>query len=408
MDIKTKQKIRQTFQETKIKRKTQHCKVFQLKIDMSRLNKQELEQLKMFFVEAKWIYNYVLRSEDPFLYNTKNLKIQVMNKDEVLEEKELKFLPARMRMTIVQILQQNIKSLANLKTKNKKTGKLKFKSQINSIDLSLYGQSHKVVKNRLKILGLKRHLVVRGLKQIKNTFELANAKLIQKSSGYYVYITCFEYIKPEQIVKTGKEIGLDFGIKNNITTSEGATFNLSIPETERLKRLQRKLSRQQKSSKNRYKTRLKIQKEYEKISNKKQDVANKFCNAILTRNDVVYMQDENLKGWHKTFGKQIQHSCMGRIKSQLLRSSKTRMIDRWYPSTKRCYKCGTDNVLSLNERVYKCSSCGLVEDRDVKAAKTIMYVGQCQSSYIPVVSRESKLVEKLTSNSKNILFSASS
>ena len=325
-----------------------------------------------------------------------------MNKDSVLEEREIKFLPVKLGSVIITILQQNIKSLASLKSKKHKVGKLKFKSQYNSIDLP--AQAFSIQNNRFKIAGIKKHLKIHGLNQIKDHYETANAKLIRKPSGYYIHITCFEFIKPEQIVKTGKEVGLDFGIKNNVTTSEGETFNLSIPETEHLKRLSRKINRQQKGSKNRWKTRVKFQREHERMCNRKADVANKFCNKLLVENDVVYMQDENLRGWHSgLFGKQVQHSCMGLIKMKLKSSNKTRMIDRWYPSTKICYVCGTDNgALSLDQRVYRCSKCGLVEDRDVKAAKTIKHVGQCKSSYIPMVSRDFKPVEKTPLDNKTL------
>ena len=83
------------------------------------------------------------------------------------------------------------------------------------------------------------------------------------------------------------------------------------------------------------------------------------------------------------------------VKAKLLKSNKTRMIDKWYPSTKICYVCGTDNgKLPLDQRTYVCKKCGLTENRDIKAAKTIMHVGRCQQSYIPMVNRDSKPVEK--------------
>jgi transposase len=290
-----------------------------------------------------------------------------------------------------------------LKERKNKVGKLKYKSNYNSIDLP--EQTYEIRNNRIKITGIKKELPVHGLDQIKSHYDLANAKLIKKPSGYYIHITCFEFIKPEMIVKTGKEVGLDFGIKNNITTSDGEIFNISVTETERLKNLQKKISRQQKGSKNRYKTRWKLQREYERIGNRKKDASNKFCNKLLTTYDVVYIQDENLKGWKNLFGRQVQHSCMGLIKMKLRSSNKTRMIDRWYPSTKTCYVCGTENTLSLDERTYVCSGCGLTEDRDIKAAKTIKHVGRCQMSYIPMVNRDSKLVEKEPLTTKALSFS---
>jgi putative transposase len=405
MEQARKQKIANAIKETRLKRHSQRCKVFQLKIDYSRLNCKQKESLKMFFLEAKWIYNHILRSEKPFEFDYKYDNIQAMNKDGVLEHKEIKYLATRISQTIVTILQQNIKSLSSLKKRKNKVGKLQFKSNYNSIDMP--AQTYYIENNKIKILGIKKHIVINGLKQILEHYELANAKLIRKPSGYYIHITCFEFIKPEQIKKTGKEVGLDFGITNNVTTSEGETFNVSIPETERLKRLQQKIARQVKGSKNRYATRWLLQREYEKIENRKHDVANKFCNKLQTEYDVIYMQDENFKGWHSgDYGKQVQHSCMGLVKAKLLKSNKTRMIDKWYPSTKICYVCGTKNYIARSEKTYFCHNCGLTEDRDIKAAKTIKHVGQCQSTYIPMVNRDSKPVEKEPLCSKTLSLSA--
>jgi putative transposase len=257
--------------------------------------------------------------------------------------------------------------------------------------------------NRIKIAGIKRHLVVRGLKQVKDHYDIANAKLLLKPSGFYIMLTCFEFIKPEMLIKKGEDVGIDFGIKNNVTTSNGEVFNVNIGETERLKLLQKKLSRQVKSSNNTYKTKLLIQQEYEKLTNKKVDKANKIVSFLLTKYNIVYMQEEQLKKWHRDYGKQVQHSCMGTIKSKLRMSKSIRMIDKWYPSTKLCYVCGKKNEISLLQRVYQCE-CGLIEDRDVKAAKTIMYAGQRENSYVPhkvrapMESRELKLAENDASN----------
>lgn len=117
--------------------------------------------------------------------------------------------------------------------------------------------------------------------------------------------------------KNGKEIGLDFGIKTNITTSEGEKLDVQVEESDRLKRLQRELSRRKKGSNNRYKTIQKIRREYQKITSKKTDKANKIVSK-LKQYSCVIMQDEQIAGWHKgLFGKQVQHSCMGLVKAKL-------------------------------------------------------------------------------------------
>lgn len=141
---------------------------------------------------------------------------------------------------------------------------------------------------------------------MQNVDELANANLIKKPDGYYLKVTCFINKKNfKEIPKNGKEIGLDFGIKTNITTSEGEKLDVTVRESDRLKRLQKQMSRRVKGSNNRYKTVKLIQREYQKLSNRKQDKANKLVHKLKAY-DCIVMQDEQISNWHKDgFGRQI-------------------------------------------------------------------------------------------------------
>jgi putative transposase len=387
------EKAKETLKLTRLKRQTQRCKSIELKIDYSKLNKTQSTSLKMFFTEAKWLYNFILSQKDPFSISSKIATITILNKDKQLEQKELKYLPAKNKQDVVKILHQNIHTLTKVKNNGTKVGRLKFKSSYNSIDLSQYNVTHKIIsKNKIKINGIKKPLIVYGLKQIKESYEIANAKLIQKASGYYIKLICYEFIKPEMIKNKVKgDVGIDFGIKNNLVTSDGEIFNVFVEETERLKRLQQKLAKQIKGSNNRYKTCIKIKREYEHNTNRKKDATNKIVNYLSVNYNKIYIQDEQLHEWHKKYGKFVQHSCMGLVKSKLKYNKNVFVIDKWFPSTKMCYMCGNINEIALSDRVYKCS-CGLVEDRDVKAAKTIKHVGQCNGIYVPMESREFKSV----------------
>ena len=136
--------------------------------------------------------------------------------------------------------------------------------------------------------------------------ELANSNLIRKPDGYYLKVTCFINKENFKEQKTnGKEIGLDFGIKTSITTSEGEKFDVSVEESDRLKRLQKQLFRRVKGSNNRRKTIGLIQREYQKLSNRKQDMANKLVHKLKAY-DCIVMQDEQISNWHKNrFGRQV-------------------------------------------------------------------------------------------------------
>ena len=93
------------------------------------------------------------------------------------------------------------------------------------------------------------------------------------------------------------------------------------------------------------------------------------------------MQDENLRGWHKgLFGKQVQNSALGTIKSKLI-SKGAILIDRFAPTTKECLSCENHVTLTLDERIFSCPSCGYTEDRDIKAALTVLMFG-LQGKYL--------------------------
>jgi putative transposase len=333
----------------------------------------------MVFVEARWFYNHIISLDDPFngpkLKDIKETQVKVLNK---FEKRTFKLLSTKMKAELRNRIQDAIKALSSLKKKNFKVGRLKFKPQIDSVEFTKIRVKNRMVKADL----CKKPFKVHGFDQIPKGVEFANGTLERKASGYYFHVTTFQTKISKE--KTGKEVGIDMGIKNTVTTSDGETFKVEVKESEKLKRLQRHFSRKKKGSKNRFKVLKKIKKEYEKLSNQKRDKANKIVSHLKNSYDKIYIQDENLKGWHKgIFGKAVQTSALGAIKARLKNLESTQMISRFEPTTKLCYCCGKENSIKLSQRIYKCE-CGLEEDRDIKAAKTILLIGQSKINSVRV------------------------
>ena len=124
-----------------------------------------------------------------------------------------------------------------------------------------------------------------------------------------------------------------------------------------------------------------LQKEYEHLTNKKNDDSNKLVAYLLKKYDVIYFQDEQISSWRKFskgFARNIQHSYLGRVKAKLVelqKSNRSFEISKWSPSTKFCPCCGSLNTgLTLSDRVYRCD-CGYQFDRDVHAAKNVKLFG---------------------------------
>ena len=179
--------------------------------------------------------------------------------------------------------------LSLIKNKFQNHGQLRFKSELSCIPLKQYGNTYAFKSaNKVKIAGISGTILVKTGNQLDTVDELANANLVKKADGYYLKVTAF--INKENfkdVKKNGKEIGLDFGIKTNITTSEGEKINASIGESDRLKRLQREMFRRTKGSNNRYRTIKLIQREYLKLSNKKKDKANKIVSKLKQYSTIV-------------------------------------------------------------------------------------------------------------------------
>ena len=96
---------------------------------------------------------------------------------------------------------------------------------------------------------------------------------------------------------------------------------------------------------------------------------------------LIVIQDENIKGWHSgLFGKQLQNSALGTLKRKLQSNPKVLVIDRFFPSTRICPRCGAINEgITPSDRIFTCG-CGYAEDRDVKAAKTLLLAGEHEIS----------------------------
>src|SRR5271157_2158466 len=102
----------QAKQESLKRRSQLRCKVFELKIDNHSI-KENKEYFKMLFLEAKWLYNYLVSLENVIKINITDIKtVQVKLYDGRFEERELKYLNYPMKFSILEKLKDNIKNLS--------------------------------------------------------------------------------------------------------------------------------------------------------------------------------------------------------------------------------------------------------------------------------------------------------
>lgn len=377
-DIEKNKRIADSFRATKLRRLEQVCRVFRVKVQDNKLNREQREFLKMVFVEGKWLYNHVLsmtKNEGAELSKINYTDITEVNhfgKDKNLIVSKFQFMPSQMRQSLIGGMVSSVKTLEKLKKKGKTVGELKFISGYNSIELKQYGATHKIVGDHLvKIQGLRKPLRVNGLKQILSLkdYEIANAKLLNTVDGYFIAFTVYTP-KEKERTAAKREIGVDFGCETTLTLSDGTKMNCMVEETDRMKRLKRKASRQVKGSNNYRKTWLRINRLSARLLRKKEDTAAKISHELL-KNKIV-MQDEQLRAWSRSHGRKIQYSILGRIKVRLMRNEDTVVLSRWIPTTRFCEKCGTKHKMGLGDREFICE-CGNRQDRDVHAANNMLW-----------------------------------
>ena len=371
-------KIRQTRKQTMERRKTQTAKVFQLKLDSSHLNKRQEEALHMLFVEAKWLKNHIVSLENIDDYQPSKT-VDVKLPDGTFETRELKFLGSQIKRSVFTQIENDLKALSASKSRGRKVGRLKFVSQVNSVDLVQYEKTYRFSNDgkRVRIQKIPGYMRISGYEQLQG-YEIANAKLIQKPSGFYLHVTAFkDTALIEDKFPVGTSLGADFGVLDNIVLSNGEKFNAYVEEPDRLRRLQKKLHRQQKGSNGYAKTCHLIQREYEKMDNLKNEYANQIVSYIMASAESMYFQDEMISSWKKQFGKRIHHSILGRVKAKLNRHKRAFMVSRSSATTKTCV-CGKRNDIGRS-RIYQCD-CGYVEDRDIHAANMMIMFGEEQHS----------------------------
>ena len=371
---------------TKAKRRGQVCHVRTLKIQANKLSKTQRDALRLVFVEAKWLTNAVLSwinaGNKLDGYPTAAKTVVPRDKDGNDVETAFQHLGSQVKQSAVAGIQANIRVLATKKAKGYKVGKLKFRRECKQLELKQCGHTYTLKSNRLKVQGLPGWMRVNGVKQLQD-FELANAKLLNTPRGYYLAVTCYRNTE-EEPKPTKDEVGVDFGCETAVTLSDGRKFKAKIRESDRLKRLQQSMARQQKRSKGWWRT-VRLQRvEYKKMINRRDDAANKIV-AEVKQFKHVYMQDEMLRAWHRgRYSRSVQTSVLGRVKAKL--KPIATVLPSSAPTTKLCTACGCLNTMPVHVRVYTCT-CGVEpEDRDIHAARNMIVLGKA----VPVERREVK------------------
>ena len=223
----------------------------------------------------------------------------------------------------------------------------------------------------------------------KDGYVIKSGHVSIKADRYYVSVL-IEIPDKTTASNSSEGIGIDLGLKDFAIVSNGKTYK-NINKSARLRKLEKKLAREQRGLSRKYenlkkggstqkkniqKQRLKIQKLHQRIDNIRTDYINKIIAEIVkTKPSYITIEDLNVSGMMKNrhLSKAVASQKLYEFKTKLQAKCKEngielRIVDRWFPSSKTCHCCKhIKKNLKLSDRVFRCD-CGYIEDRDFNAA----------------------------------------
>lgn len=252
-------------------------------------------------------------------------------------------------------------------------------------------QSYRTINQgeNIRIAGKYIKLPKLGYIKIKQSMEVGhinNVTVERTPTGKY-FVTLNVDFEPEPRPNAGSWIGIDVGIKEFYSDSNGNAVNnpkYLEKSMRKLVREQSRLSRKQKGSNNRNKQRIKVARVHEKITNQRNDFLQKQSTMLISENQTICIEDLNVKGMvrnHK-LAKSIASASWAKFFAMLgykasWYGNEIIKVPAMYPSSQTCSVCGYKNPLvkKLSIRKWECPECHTKHDRDTNASINILKKG---------------------------------
>ena len=273
--------------------------------------------------------------------------------------------------------------------KKQRVGFPRFKKKSNRNSIRLTKGAFRYKNNQVFIPKSKTPLNIRWSRQLSSE-DINSITISLTPSGKWFISILVEDLNDYTLPLCDKVLGIDLGIETFATLSTGEKVKMPDlnPHYNKLKKLQRKHSKK-KGTHNKNKARIKVARQYEKISNIRQDFHHKLSTRIIHENQVIVLEDLNVFGMVRN--RKLARSISQQGWSQFVTFLKYKsdlygreiiQVDRFYPSSKTCSSCGTiQQSLSLHIREWTCDACGTTHDRDINAAKNLKALGTSASAF---------------------------
>ncbi len=366
-------------------------------------NKEQIKKFEQILNTCRHLYNNALTQRKEY-YQENKKGLSRIKQQKLLKErkKENIYLKAVHSQVLQDVLFRVEKAFAlffiRLKVKDGKAGYPRYKSY-NRYDSFTYSQqpgfkfTDKGLKlSKIGIIKIKLHRPAQG--------EVKTCTIKREIDRWYACFSCQANFLIKSVPQ--RTIGIDMGITHYAYLSNGKTVDnprhLTTSE-EKLKRVQRKLSRRQRGSKNRNKQRIKVAKVHRKIKDQRGDFLHKLSRRIVNSFSFIAVENLAITNMVKNhyLAKSIADASWGQFLNYLaykVEETGSKVV-RVNPkgTSQICSQC--DNLVpkSLSVRVHKCPYCGINLDRDYNSALNILQraIGQGlpESTPLEIANRQS-------------------
>ena len=338
--------------------------------------KQEMQMKEHLWI-AKNLWNELLAYSKDYYQKTGKFP----NKKELQQMIKGKGLYSQTQQVIAHRVSDAIFRVFRMRKKGVKCGFPRFKSidRMKSLHYPQFGFS---LEKKLKVtpfgeISIKKHREIKG--------RIKNLTLKRTASGKWFAIFCVEQERKEPRINKGEQIGIDLGLKNFATLSNGKIIEnpkILKKHENRLVFFQRKLSKKKKGSNNRKKARLKVARIHEKVSNTRTDFLHKISTQLVNEYSFIALEKLASKEMSERkpnklhLSKSINDASWNMFANMLCYKAEEAGCKVVFvnpkDTTQECSNCHQIVKKELNERIHDCPFCGLVMDRDLNAAKNIL------------------------------------
>ena len=340
---------------------------------------------------ARFAYNYMLRQRTDAWFERKE-KVGYHETSAMLtalkKTEEFSWLNEVSSVPVQQSLRHLQTAFGNFFARRSKYPTFKKKDGAQSAEYTT--SAFKWADGKLRIAKMDEALNIRFSRTIPKAAKVTTVTVSKDCAGrYFVSMLCTDQVQAKAPVAA--KVGIDLGLTHFAILSTGekiAAPNTFRKNEEKLAKLQRRLAKKTKGSANRKMAKLKVAKLHAKITDSRKDFLHKLSTRLVSENQVIAIETLAVSNMQKNhnLAKSIADASWSEFVRQLEYKSlwygrELVGIDRWYPSSKRCFDCGhTVKKMPLNVREWTCPECGTIHDRDINAARNVLAAGLAVSA----------------------------